>query len=158
LEASDLKKNFLRIEMNYETGQRFYETFELRRFKTFTGNSIFVFSDYSSVPHQISQNKLAVFSYDKKDDRLNKIGTLGLPVTATIKDFLKYNTPDSIIKKYEIYSSINYELGYEGENISLIFEGSFSFNKSDEDWLLGNTIEFIWAGDHFIRHTPVFKN
>ncbi len=156
LEALDIKKNWLRIEMNYESGQRAFETIELRSFKTKTGNSIVVFSDFSGVPHESWQNNLSVFTYTKAK-KLTKIPSPGLITKISITDFLKSNTPDSIIKKYEGYFSINYELGYEGNNIALNLYGEL-FIEVFNNWLVGDVIEFVWNGVRFIKQKPTFKN
>jgi|SRR5882724_7150318 len=156
LEELDLEKNFLRVEMSYESGQRAFIAFELRSFKATSGNSIIVYSNTSGVPHDFSQNKLVVFSYNKAK-RLTKIKSPGLITKVNVKYFFKSNTPDSIIKKYENYSGVLYELGYEGENITLNFGESNGVEENDRKWLLGDAIEFVWKDDHFIRHKPIFK-
>ncbi len=53
LEELDLKNNFLRVEMSYETGQNAFVSFELRSFKARNGNSIIVFSSSSGAPHNL---------------------------------------------------------------------------------------------------------
>ena len=77
LEMLDLKRNWLRIEMSFESGQRGFETLELRSFKTKAGSSIVVFSDYGGTPVDFSQNNLSVFSYSQSK-KLTKISSLGL--------------------------------------------------------------------------------
>jgi len=155
LQEVDLKKSWLRIEMNYESGQRAFETIELRSFKTKNGNSIVVFSDFSGVPHQSWQNNLSVLSYTK-DKELTKSPSLGLITKVSIKDFLKPNTPDSIIKKYEGYFSVNYELGLTSNNITLNLYGEL-YLEDFYKWLLGDTIEFLWKDDLFIKQKPIFN-
>ena len=155
LEQQDLKKNWLRIEMSFESGQRAFETIELRSFKTKTGNSIVVFSGFSGVPHQSWQNNISIFSYGK-NKKLTKISSPGLITKPGIKDFLKPTTPDSIIKKYEGYFSVNYELGYDGNNITLNLYGELHLEEF-HNWLVGDVIEFVWNGDRFIRQKPTFN-
>lgn len=156
LEQLDLERNWLRIEMGYESGQRAFKTIELRSFKTKTGNSIIVFSDYSGVSHQSWQNNISVFSYTRAK-KMRKIPPPGLITKFSIKEFLKINSPDSIIKKYEGYFSVNYELGYRGSNITLNLYGALYENDFDS-WLAGDVIEFIWNGDRFIKQKPTFKD
>ena len=156
LEELDLKKNFLRIEMSYETGQRAFIAFELRSFKVANGNSIIVFSNTSGAPHEYLQNNLTVFSYNKAKG-LSQIKSPGLITKVNVKYFFKNNTPDSVIKRHENYPSITYELGYEGENITLNFGESYGVEEIDRKWLLGDAIEFVWKDSHFIRHKPIFK-
>lgn len=156
LEELDLKMNFLRIEMSYETGQRASIVFELRSFRTTGGNSIVIFSNVSNVPHESTQNNLIVFSYNQSKG-LRAIKSLGLIEKPGIKYFMKDNTPDSVIKKYNNISSTVYELGYKGD-ITLINESNFEVNKMDESWFLGDVIKFVWSGDHFIRQKPFFEN
>ena len=151
----DANKNWLRIEMSYESGQRAFKTIELRSFKNKAGASIVVFSDFSGVPHNSWQNDLSVFSYATK--KLMKISSPGLISKPAIKDFLKPNTPDSIIKKYEGYYSVNYELGYSGNNITLNLYG-YLYQEDFRDWLLGDVIEFSWNGSKFLKQRPIFDN
>src|SRR5438128_373818 len=74
-----------------------------------------------------------------------------------VKYFFGNNTPDSIIKKHENYSSITYDLGNLGANITLNFGESYGVDEQDRKWLLGDSIEFIWKDDHFIRRKPTFN-
>jgi hypothetical protein len=157
VEELDLKKNFIRIEMSFETGQRAVLAFELRSFRNTGGNSIVVFSSVSYIPHESTQNSLVVFSYDKSKGMI-PTKHLGLVTKPGITYFLKDNTPDSVIKKYRDFSSVVYELGYNGKDISLMNEGSFVVDKKDKEWFLGNMIRFVWSGDHFIRQKPIFED
>jgi hypothetical protein len=156
LEELDLKKNFLRIEMSYETGQRAFIGFELRSFKATNGTPIIVFSNTSGVPHVFLQNDLTVFSYNKAKG-LTQIKSPGLIPKVDVKYFFNGNTPDPIIKKYKDYAGITYDLGNEGENIILNFGESYGVEEQDQKWLLGDAIEFVWKDNHFILRKPTFK-
>ena len=76
-----------------------------------------------------------------------------LPKNLNISDFVKKDTPDSVIKKYSEYSSSSYELVYVEGNIEYkLFDTSiFTNSEIDNSFLLGNSIEFIWNGKHFER-------
>ena len=157
LEVLDLKKNWLRIEMSYESGQRAFKTLEIRSFKTKTGNSIIVFSDYSGVPHDSWQNILSVFAFDK-NKKLIQVAPAGLITEVSIKEFLKSSTPDSIINKYKDYFSINYELGYsDSNNITLNLYGELD-PEEFHNWLEGDVIEFVWNGNRFVKQKPKFND
>jgi hypothetical protein len=157
LAVLDTQKNFLRIEASFESGQAGYWTMELRSFKTKTGNSIVIFSAVGGAHNMFSQNEFIVYTY-KKTKGLVQTNNLGLIPDVSIKNFVKPGTPASIIKKYDSYSSVAYELGYEEENITLRLSEDFDLGKLDKKWLLGDAIEFLWAGDHFIRRKPGFKH
>ena len=156
LAVIDLEKNWLRIEMSFESGQRAFRTFELRSFKTKTAKSIIVFSDFSGVPHISWQNNLTVFSYSTVNKKMVKVSSPGLISKPGFKDFLKANTPDSIIKKFEGYFSINYELGYNSNNIILSLYGNIYLEEFHK-WLAGDSIEFVWNGERFIKQKPTLS-
>ena len=157
LAALDTKRNFLRIEASFKTGQAGYWTIEVRSFKTKTGNSIVVLSAVGGAHRMFTQNEFIVYSYSKSRGMV-KTNTHGLIPNVSIKNFIKPNTPDSMVKKYDSYSSIGYELGYKGGNITLHLTEDFDLGNLDRKWLLGDAIEFVWTGDHFARHKPLFKN
>jgi hypothetical protein len=156
LEELDTKRNFLRIGMSFETGQAGYVIFELRSFKTGNGNTFVIFSHVSGTSRSgFFQNSLVVFSYNKTKGLVNT-NMLGLISSVSVRNFLRPGTPSSVIKEYDNNSSVNYELGYEG-NITLRLYEFIDPENLDKKWLLGDAIEFVWTGDHFIRRKPVFK-
>ena len=151
----DTIKNNLGIEMSFTTGQAAESLFELRSFKTKNG-AVVVFSNLGSAHNQYRQNTFIVFSYGKGDS-LTVIKAPELPSNVGIRDFVKPGTPDSMIKKYESYSSVIYDLGRYMDNISLNVSDDFDMYNVDKRWLIGSSIEFIWTGDHFIRSKPIFR-
>jgi hypothetical protein len=157
LSALDLKKNYLRLGMMFESGQAGFAVTELRSFKTKTGKSIVVISQYGGAHTMVDQNNLEVLVYDKIKG-LNTAGLYGLSAAVGIRDFVRPNTPDSIAKKYASYSSIVYALGYEMDHITLCLDEHLDIAGIDKKWLAGNSIEFIWNGTKFLRQKPVFKN
>jgi hypothetical protein len=156
LERFDSVKNFLRIEMSFETGQRGFSIYELRSFKAKDGSPIVVFSNFSGAPHGADQNDLSVFLYTKAN-KLIRTSSHGLIPKISLKDFVKPNTPDSIIKEYNGYFIMNYELGNRGDNISIYMHCDIYLEEFHK-WQLGDTIEFIWNGERFIRQKPKFDD
>ncbi len=156
LEKLDSNKNFLRVEMSFESGQAGYVIIELRSFKTTKENWIIVLSKVDGTHNMFNQNTLVVFSYNKPSG-LTKTNLLGLIQNVSIRNFIKPNTPTSMIKKYKSYSSVSYELGYLG-NITLRLAEDFDLAHLDKKWLLGTSIEFIWNSNRFVKQKLTFKD
>jgi hypothetical protein len=151
----DTLKNFVRIEMSYESGQAAYTIYEIRSFKKSGGSQIVIFSNVSGANIMYGQNILQTFEIT--DNKLVESKIEYLPINIGIKDFVKIETPDSLILKYENSSSHSYKLGYYVKNITYELN-DFYLHNSDLDslYLLGNKIEFVWENDKFDRK-PVEK-
>lgn len=159
LVAVDTFKNFLRVEMGFETGQAGYVITELRSFTLKNGDKLLISSMIGGAHNSFQTVKFQQFEYHNK--QLVKAKKDYLPTTIGLADFIKPSTPDSIIQKYKDYDfELTYELGYEyflgmsNEHISYRFYSYSSMvdNLSvDNSWVLGNMIEFIWTGDGFLR-------
>lgn len=150
LAALDSIKNFLRIEMTYETGQAGFIVFEMRSFDKADGNKLVVLSSFSGAHDMFGQNQLQVFNY--RNNQLTEATKDYLPQDLGVRDFVKSNTPDSLIVEYENNSSNCYSLGYEGENITYRFyDRNIDRFGIDSSWIIGNAIEFEWTNDQFVR-------
>ncbi len=152
----DSAHNYLRIEMNYETGQRAFSIYELRAWKTASQDFVVVYSEHGGLPIAFQQGDLLVFEYGK-DKTLRPAKKELLPSSMGLEDFLKPNTPDSVAGEYASYSNTSYDLmDAEGEVTYYLYE-SFEAYGIDRKWLLGNVIAFRWVDDHFERSKPYFE-
>jgi hypothetical protein len=152
----DSAANYLRVEMNFETGQSAFSIYELRAWKTTSQSFIVVYSEVSGAPGVFGQGDLLVFEYGK-DKMLQPAKKELLPSSMGLNDFLKPNTPDSMAGKYASYSNNSYSLiDAEGEVTYYLYE-SFEAYGIDRKWLLGNVIVFRWVDDHFERSQPYFE-
>jgi hypothetical protein len=145
----------LRIEMSFETGQRGFVIRELRRIKVKDNEFIVVYSVVNGAPIAFGQNELA--TYRLKRGQLTKTAESLLPSNIGLADFVKPNTPDSVIKKYSGYSNHSYDLIYSGDNICYVLYENFDSYGIDKSWLLGNKIEFIFEKGKFKRSRPSFS-
>ncbi|MCX6271399.1 MAG: DUF3256 family protein [Bacteroidetes bacterium] len=156
LEQQDTIKNYLRIELSYESGQAAYVIFEIRSFNTSKGDKVIVFSNVGGAHNDYNQNELVFFDFKK--GKLQVSRTDYLPRTIGLKDFIKFNTPDSLREKYDEYSCSSYELGYDGNNITYRLNDNYLFdNEFDSSYILGNSIEFRWNGNRFERQNVIKK-
>ena len=144
----DSVKNFMRIEKSYESGQAAYTIYEIRSFNKTGGSQVVVFSTVCGANIMFGQNILETFEIT--DNKLVKSKFEYLPTNIGIKDFVKKETPDSLILKYENSSSHSYNLGYFKENITYELNDFYLYNSErDSFYLLGNKIEFVWENDKF---------
>lgn len=145
----------LRIEMTFESGQRGFIIRELRRIKVTDNEFIIVYSVVNGAPIAFGQSELA--TYKLKRGQLTKTKKNLLPSNIGLADFVKPNTPDSVIAKYNEYSNHSYELVYSGDNICYVLYENFDSFEIDRSWLLGNKIEFIFRNGKFKRASPSFS-
>ncbi|MFD0998239.1 hypothetical protein ACFQ21_02935 [Ohtaekwangia kribbensis] len=144
----------LRIEMSFETGQRAFIIHELKRIEITDKEFLVVYSRVSGAPIVFAQSELQTYLF--KNGILTKTKDPLLPLTIGLADFLKRNTPDSLIQKYSQYSNHCYELIYEGRNICYVLYENFDLGNLDKSWLLGNKIEFVFRKRKFKRLLPYF--
>jgi hypothetical protein len=145
----------LRIEMTFESGQRGFIIRELRRIKVTDNEFIIVYSVVNGAPIAFGQSELA--TYKLKRGQLTKKEKNLLPSNIGLADFVKPNTPDSVIAKYNEYSNHSYELVYSGDNICYVLHENIDSYDIDKSWLLGNKIEFIFEKGKFKRSSPFFS-
>ena len=156
LEENDTTKNFLRVEMTFESGQTGFESFELRSFEMPNGGKIVIYSNIGGAPNNYAQNKLIFF--ECKNGKLYYSKTNYLPKEIGLKDFIKPATPKSLKKKYEEYSCSTYDLGYQQRNITYDLNDNYLYNNGfNSNYIIGNSIEFIWNGYGFERQKVTKK-
>ena len=85
---------------------------------------------------------------------MKKNSAVGLITKIKLKDFVQPNTPDSILNIYKDYYSMNYELGYEGNIVLILYD--YLNEQKVKNYLTGNFIEFVWNGSRFIKSKPKF--
>lgn len=147
----------LTIEMTFVTGQRAFTTRELKRIRVRGNVFIVVYSEVSGAPIAFGQSELE--TYILKDGKLRKTTENLLPTNIGLADFVKPDTPDSIIEKYNGYSNHCYELIHnKGNNICYVLHENFVPSGIDYSWLLGNTIEFILDKGRFKRLPATFSD
>jgi hypothetical protein len=152
----DSSRNYLRVEMNFETGQSAFSICELRAWRTTSQHFIVVYSEVSGAPGFFGQGDLLVFEYGK-DKTLRPFKKELLPSSIGLDAFIKPNTPDSVGSEYASYSNNSYNLMHaEGEVVYCLYE-NFKAYGIDRKWLLGNLIAFRWVDDHFERNQPYFE-
>lgn len=150
LEENNTTKNFLRVEMAFESGQAGYEIFELRSFKMKSGGKVVIYSNIGGAHDDFTQNKLIFFECENGKLRVSK--TNYLPKEIGLKDFIKPTTPNLLKKKYKEYSCDAYNLGYEQKNITYDLNDNNLYNNGfSSKYIIGNSIEFIWNGYRFDR-------
>lgn len=151
LERFDRDKDFLRIEMTFETGQAGFIIYELRKFKKRKGGNIIVFSSVSGAHNMFGNNEICVFEDHNDTIKLSNINYF--PKNINLNDFLKPGTPELIKNKYSEYASNCYELGYFNNNIRhQLYDAQINCSDIDTSFIKGNVIEFEWTGDIFKRH------
>ncbi len=162
LVAADTIKNFLRIEMSFESGQAGYVIIELRSFSLKNGSKILIASSVGGAHNSYGTNEFQVFEY--RDKKLIKALKPYLPFSLDLKDFLKPNTPPDVVKRFNNDTSHGYELGYgyffgeENENIKYEFNSENTrYSPADTAWILGNQVEFVWKNDTFIQKKMSMK-
>ena len=144
----DETNQYLRYEYYFTTGQKGFNTYEIRKFKKKDGSSLIVFSSYGGAIKAFDQTELVTFEY--KNKRLSKTKNNPLPGKINIDRFLKANTPDSIRKEVEIYSNRSFDLSPELKN-EIGYRVSFEIiNDEIEKYLLGDVILFPWTGKGFV--------
>ena len=146
----DSINNFMRIEKTFESGQAAYNIYEIRSFNKSEGSQIVIFSKVSGAHDMFGQNEFQ--SFEITNNKLVKSKFEYLPIDIGIKDFVKKETPDSLIQKYENYISHSYKLGYFEKKILYELYDFYLYNSDlDTGYLLGNRIEFVWENGKFER-------
>ena len=142
------KNESLRVEYTYESGQAGFIIYELRKFKSNKGINIITYSNISGAHNMFSGEIITFIDYGN-EIKISKKEFL--PKELNIRDFVKKNTPNSIIKKYSEYSSSSYELVYVENDIEYRLYDSdiLSNSEIDNSYLIGNTIKFVWTGKKF---------
>jgi hypothetical protein len=143
----DEANKYLKYDYYFTTGQRGFISFEVRKFKKTDGSSLILFSRYSGAPAAFDQTDIYAFKY--QNNKLIRITKELLPKETSVNIFLKANTPDSIRKKVETYSSRSYDLSPELKDsieYKLFFE---IINDEIEEYLLGDTVIYKWTGEVF---------
>ena len=143
----DEAQEYLRYDYYFTTGQKGFNTYEVRKFKKKDGSLIIVFSNYGGMTKAFDQTEIYAFRY--QNDKLIKIDEQLFPQRIDANIFLKPNTPDSIREKVHIYSSCSYDLSPELKD-SIAYRLFFEIiNDENEKYLLGDTVFFTWTGESF---------
>lgn len=151
LEDNNTTKNFLRVDMTFESEQAGYVILELRSFKMLNGEEVIIYSTISGAHDDFAQNKLIFF--ECKNGKLHISKTNYLPKEISLRNFIKPTAPNSLKKKYEQNLCSAYQLGYEQENITY----DLNDNGFNSNYIIGNSIEFIWNGSGFGRQKTIKK-
>jgi len=149
----DANDSILRIEMTFESGQKGFYRSELRRFKIQADEYLVIYSTVSGLPIAFEGT---ITSYTLKKGIALKDENSPLPLDLGIIDFVKPNTPDSIITKYRQFSNHCFELIHYGNNICYVLHENFEYYGIDKSWLLGNRIEFLFDKGRFKKSRPFF--
>ncbi|MBI3221302.1 MAG: hypothetical protein HYZ44_17460 [Bacteroidetes bacterium] len=144
----------LRIEMNFETGQRAFVVREWKRIVISKKKQLVIYSTVAGLPVSYGQSVLQ--TYLLKKGRLRATRKPLLPKDIGLKDFFRPNTPSTVIDKYNQYANHCYELIYEGKNICYVLFENFDLGSMDRSWLLGNKIEFVFENGRFTKMPPYF--
>lgn len=145
----DEANQYLRYEFTYTTGQRAFIAYEVRKFKKTDGSSLILFSSYGGLMRAFDQSEIHAFEYRNK--RLVRLKKELFQPRINVSWFLKLNTPDSIKKQVEEYTSCSYDLSPDlknGISCRIYFE---VFTDEFNNYLLGDAILFTWTGKSFTR-------
>ena len=141
--------DFLRIEMSFETGQRGFNTFQLKKWTLNTGDYLFGISRVAGTPGEFVQADLSFFTFN--GDTLIKAQT-NIPADLTVVDFAKPNTPDQLLQEYAQYISLTISFYEEKNDIFWRIHENMGGSNLDTSWLEGNAIQYIWNGKDFVKN------
>ena len=145
-----ISNDYLHAEYDFTTGQRGFNSYELKRFKTTKGPDMILFSTFGGTRASFFQNELRVFYLQNKklvEDSHQKL----LPQSVPVNDFIKKQTPDSVKKIIEQAMSTAYVFDTEKKN-SIVFTLYTQYQVDKfEKWILGYTFLFTWTGEKFTR-------
>lgn len=143
----DEAKQYLRYHYYFTTGQKGFNTYEVRKFKKKDGSSLIIFSTYGGLTKAFDQTEIYAFKYQGK--ALAKLNNQVLSTKIDANIFLRANTPDSIRKKVQLYSSCSYDLSPALKN-SIAYRIFFEIlDDENQKYLLGDTVLFTWTGESF---------
>ena len=145
-----ISKNYMQYEYIFTTGQRGFNSYEVKRFKKTNGEDFILFSNYGGMRASFFQNELKVF-YLRNNKLIEDTQQKLLPQTLDIGEFLKRETPDSIRTEIEEGVSTSYSLG--GKGLNQIEFSIFPEMPLDnyEPWIVGYTFIFTWTGKMFTK-------
>lgn len=140
--------DYLKITMSFETGQRGFNTFELKKWSLNTGDHLFGISRVAGTPVEFVQADLSFFNFNS--DTLVKVHT-NMPTNLSLVDLAKPETPEGPIKEYAQYISLT--VTFEKGKSDLFWKihehiGAVDFDTS---WLEGNAIRYNWNGKGFVK-------
>jgi hypothetical protein len=147
--VAESTNDYLKINMSFESGQRGFNTIELKKWSLNTGDHLFGISKVAGTPVEFVQADLSFFTFN--DDTLIKAQT-NVPADLSLVDFAKPNTSEGLIKEYSQYISLT--VTFEKEKSDLFWKiyehmGEVDFDKS---WLEGNAIRYVWNGKDFVKN------
>ncbi|MDZ7757154.1 MAG: hypothetical protein U5K35_12185 [Rhodohalobacter sp.] len=140
--------DYLKVTMSFETGQRGFNTFELKRWALNSGNYLFGISRVAGTPVEFIQADLSFFTFDNYN--LKKVST-NIPKNLSLHDFAKQETPDQSLQEYRQYVSLAITFKKEGNDIYWRIHENMGGNDLDNSWLKGNAIQYIWNGKDFVK-------
>ncbi|MDZ7755030.1 hypothetical protein [Rhodohalobacter sp.] len=145
--------DYMKATMSFETGQRGFNTFELKRWNLNAGDYLFGISRVAGTPVEFVQADINFFIFD--NDSLKKVLTK-IPTDLGLDDFTKQNTPDKLIQEYSQYISLSITFEKEGNDIYWRVHENMGVNDLDNSWLKGNAIRYSWDGEDF-KKTEIFQ-
>ncbi len=149
-------KDYLRYEFNFTTGQAGFIAFELKSLRTTDGRRLIIFSRCGGMKRAYNQQEIKIYELKNAtliEDSKNKL----LPLTISITNFLKKETPDKVKSKIEQSVSSCYDLKPETPNELEFAIFPQSPLGNEDEWILGYAITFTWTGNSFTRKIAIEK-
>jgi hypothetical protein len=141
-------KEDIQINYSFTTGQSGFIVVELKKFVKQNGEVIVVVSRYSGTRRVYEQDFLKAFNLI--NNKLYESKMIQLPSHVELKDFIKPNTPDSLIEKIKNNISMGYNLNSEnGEGVEYT---AYLQDDSFDEWLSTTSIIFTWNGNSFRKN------
>lgn len=140
--------DYLKVTMSFETGQRGFNTFELKRWTLNNGNYLFGISRVTGTPVEFFQTDLSFFTFDNYN--FDKV-TTNIPKNLSLYDFAKQKTPDQSIQEYSQYISLAVTFKKEEKDIFWRIHENMGGSDIDNSWLKGNAIRYTWNGKDFVK-------
>lgn len=141
---STLRKDYLRFELSFPTGQSGFTLSELRKFKRTDGSQILVYSKYAGTPAAYERIALVVFDINENHLVENKENLL--PADLPLSDFVSKTLADSLIAKTITNLNSFYDLMQSDIEYRV-----FSHVSIPDGYLAGTAIPFKWNGKTFIK-------
>jgi len=147
--VAESTNDYIKINMSFETGQRGFNTFELKKWSLNTGDHLFGISRVAGTPVEFVQANLSFFTFN--DDTLIKAQT-NIPADLSLVNFAKPNTPDQLLQEYAQYISLTVTFKEEENDIIWRIHENMGGSDLDTSWLEGNAIKYIWNGKNFVKN------
>jgi len=147
--VAESTNDYLKINMSFETGQRGFNTFELKKWSRNTGDHLFGISRVAGTPVEFVQADLNFFTFN--DDTLIKAQT-NIPADLSLVNFAKPNTSDQLLQEYAQYISLTISFKEEENDIFWRIHENMGGSDLDTSWLEGNAIRYIWNGKNFVKN------